>query len=109
MTLALIALAGAFATATPGQSTGACVLALARSLEPSGEEAGAVAEAAVAGCISTETPAAPNSLFASLPPEQQVQTISAARAMERGKALLYVVRIRACRKTVGCDAKALQE
>lgn len=109
MIAGLIALAGAFATATPGQSNRECVFALARALEPSGEEARLVAEAAVIGCVSTEPTAPPSSLFAAMPPEKQTELITLSRAITRENALLYIVRIRACRKTVGCDLRALAQ
>ena len=103
----LMALAGAFAIASPGQSNAECIATLARALEPSGEVAREVAEAAVTGCVSTEPIAPANSLFASLPPEKRAEIVNLGRSIARDNAVLYILRIRACRKTLGCDLGSL--
>lgn len=99
----VIALA-AFAAPQAGQTYDQCLLSVARALEPSGEPADAVAQAAITACGVLEMKPSVNAPGAF---EQQQATIATLRDSFRRFVALEVVRIRACRRTAGCTPTSL--
>ncbi len=96
-----------FAAAQPGQRHDACLRAVATTLEVSGEGLGDIAAATVAACMPAEERAAEDSAFARLSPKTQNEIVRTRRDDYRGAVHLFLVRLRACRKTVGCDVGTL--
>lgn len=85
-----------------------CLWDAARDLEPSGEPTPIVVNAAFAACRSMEPQARPGTTLASLSPEGQQRVLGELAALVREDLGLYVMRIRACRNTTGCDVAASQ-
>lgn len=80
-----------------------CLWDAARDLEPSGEPTVGVVDAAFSACRSAEPQAGPGSRLASLNSEGQQRVLGEMAALLREDLGLYVMRLRACRNTAGCD------
>ncbi|WP_374597985.1 hypothetical protein [Brevundimonas sp.] len=96
--------------AAPAEDTsdlhGRCLWDNARDFEPSGEPVPGVVQAALSACRALEIEARPGTRLASLSPEGQQRVLGALEALVREDLELYVMRIRACRNTTGCDVDA---
>ena len=97
-----IILAAGFAQPLPGQSSSECLIEVATALEPSGDRAGDVASATVTACAVTRPAIQPGSLYSQMTREEREHTDRIQDQMDYEKALLTVIRLRACRKTPGC-------
>lgn len=102
-------IAASFGQPTPGQDRQTCLTEMATTLEASGEQASDVAWAAVRACKKAEQSAHPGSLYAQMPLEERVRIDKVFDEMSYKDALLVVVRLRACRKTSGCNVSTLND
>ena len=100
-------LAAVFASAIPGQSHTDCLKAVSLILERSGESASDVASATVEACVAAEMRPQPGSLAASMSPDDQIKLLNMQRELSAGQVRLRVVRLRACRKTIGCEIESV--
>lgn len=100
-------IAAAFGVMSPGQSHEVCLRTVAASLEVSGEAPRDVASATVSACVAAERQPAPGSLMAQMPPERLMEVVRLRRELSRDEVALFVVRVRACRKTQGCDVRTV--
>jgi hypothetical protein len=96
----------AFAQPVPGQPHAQCLKSVAAALEASGEGLGDVASATVTACIPAEA-GGRTEAFERLSPKTQNELIRSEREQRRAEVVLMLVRLRACRRTVGCDVNAL--
>lgn len=112
--LTLIALAVASALqSTPATGEGrepyaACLWDTVDRLEPSGEPARVVVDAAFTACRPLEPQPTPGSRLASLSPEGQATVLSTFRALATEDLILRMTRVRACRNTEGCRIDDLE-
>lgn len=110
----LISLAVAAALQTPPAPVEApdrypnCLWDTVDRLEPSGEPAQVVVDAAFTACRSLEIRARPGSRLASLSPEGQETVLATLRSLAAEDLILRVTRIRACRNTRGCDVASIE-
>lgn len=105
--LALIPVITGFALPPVGASHGDCLRSVSNALEISGEGIGDIASAAVTACIPAERAFEADSAFARLSPKTQNELMRASRDQWRAETLLHLLRLRACRKTLGCDINTL--
>lgn len=109
MQAALIALTvtAAFATAAPDQKHTDCLRSVATALEVSGEAASDVASATINACIPAEAYSKLGSVGASMTSQDRQEITRALRQAFEVWTLERVVRLRACRKTKGCEISTL--
>lgn len=101
--LYLVAAASVFAVPLPNQNRNECLLSIATQLEASGEEAPVVANATVTACSKDDVTSGKDSYWAMMTEEQRQAMQRLSQQIAYDRALLRVVRIRACRKTPGCS------
>lgn len=85
-----------------------CLWDAARDLEPSGEPTAGVVDAAFSACRSAEPQIRPGSRLASLNSEGQQRVLGEMAALVREDLGLFVMRLRACRNTAGCDLSTVR-
>lgn len=94
-----------FAQPAPGESHADCLKSVALALEASGEGLGEIAAATVSACIPVEDKR--SDAFSRVSPKTQEELLRLERDRYRQAVQLRMMRLRACRKTVGCDVNAL--
>jgi hypothetical protein len=105
--LAVLPVISNFAMPPAGASHETCLRSVASALEVSGEGIGDIASATVTACIPAERVVDADSAFARLSPKTQNELMRASRDQWRADTLLHLLRLRACRKTLGCDINTL--
>jgi len=94
----LLVLAAVVTSASQPSGSEGCVYSTARALEPSGEPARDVAAAVAAECdIRKGAPAD------SLAGQMSEANAQAYRRLDEEFAIVFVMRLRACRRTPGCN------
>lgn len=83
-----------------------CTRTAARLYEVSGEPAVDVAQAVALVCEDKSVPPV-DSLFWRMSLEQQKQARDLKRELTRNEALVYVMGLRTCRKTIGCKLSSI--
>lgn len=102
-----IILAGALA-ATAEAQPGDCVRATARALEVSGEPSADVARAVAAACDNSFKIGPAGSLDSAMTLDERKQMSADFRHIAGDNALLFILRLRACRKTSGCALSSVR-
>lgn len=104
--ITILALAAALQAAPPSAPPhpyAECLRAAVDRLEPSGEPAEVVVQAAFTSCRDEEITPRPGSQLAALSPDGQAQVLRTMHDLLTEDLVLRVTRVRACRNTAGCD------
>lgn len=99
---AMLMQAGPAAPEAPTHPYATCLWDAVDRLEPSGEPAQVVVDAAFTTCRSLEIRPTPRSRLASLSQEGQEVVLATLREAATEDLILRVTRVRACRNTAGC-------